>query len=116
MRLNVRHATRYSFDAPMRFVTQSHRLTPTRCAGQNVLAWSVSADGAAFGARFTDGDFDFDGAVDGDDLRALLLGFGKTQATFQPQGQMAAAVPEPAAFILVCVLLIGSASAHHGHS
>jgi transglutaminase-like putative cysteine protease len=55
MRLNVRHATRYSFDAPMRFVTQSHRLTPTRCAGQNVLAWSVSADGAAFGARFTDG-------------------------------------------------------------
>ena len=28
MRLSVRHGTVYQFDAPMRFVTQSHRLTP----------------------------------------------------------------------------------------
>jgi transglutaminase-like putative cysteine protease len=55
MRLGVRHATVYSFDAPMRFVTQSHRLTPAPSAGQTVLDWTVSAEGALFGARFTDG-------------------------------------------------------------
>jgi transglutaminase-like putative cysteine protease len=55
MRLVVRHATVYRFDAPMRFVTQSHRLTPSACASQRVLAWTVGAEGAAFGASFTDG-------------------------------------------------------------
>jgi len=55
MRLNVRHATVYTFDTPMRFVTQSHRLTPGSNAGQAVSTWTVSADGAAFGASFTDG-------------------------------------------------------------
>ena len=28
MRLSVRHSTSYRFDKPMRFITQSHRLTP----------------------------------------------------------------------------------------
>ena len=55
MRLSVRHATVYQFDAPMRFVTQSHRLTPISTGGQQVRAWSVSAEGALFGAGFTDG-------------------------------------------------------------
>lgn len=55
MRLTVRHNTLYTFDQPMRFVTQSHRLTPATHAGQTVAAWAVAAEGAVFGARFTDG-------------------------------------------------------------
>jgi len=55
MRLSVRHATVYAFDAPMRFVTQSHRLTPASTAGQTVLGWTVKAEGALFGAGFSDG-------------------------------------------------------------
>jgi transglutaminase-like putative cysteine protease len=55
MRLQVRHSTLYEFEAPMRFVTQSHRLTPASNGGQAVLDWRVSAEGAAFGAAFTDG-------------------------------------------------------------
>ena len=55
MRLTVRHSTLYHFDVPMRFVTQSHRLTPVTNASQTVIDWSVSAEGAAFGAGFTDG-------------------------------------------------------------
>jgi transglutaminase-like putative cysteine protease len=55
MRLTVRHDTHYAFDQPMRFVTQSHRLRPARNAGQEVLDWTVSAEGAAFGAGFVDG-------------------------------------------------------------
>ena len=55
MRLLVRHATRYQFDAPMRFVTQSHRLTPAANASQEVLRWTVACEGAVFGAAFVDG-------------------------------------------------------------
>jgi transglutaminase-like putative cysteine protease len=55
MHLHVRHSTLYVFGKPMRFVTQSHRLTPVGSAGQTVLAWTVSAEGAVFGAGFTDG-------------------------------------------------------------
>jgi transglutaminase-like putative cysteine protease len=55
MRLSVRHATVYAFDVPMRFVTQSHRLTPVSTAGQQVIGWSIGAEGATFGAAFTDG-------------------------------------------------------------
>ncbi|TPE46556.1 transglutaminase family protein [Amaricoccus solimangrovi] len=55
MLLNVRHTTVYGFDAPMRFVTQSHRLNPVDTAGQKIRSWSVAAEGAAFGAAFTDG-------------------------------------------------------------
>jgi transglutaminase-like putative cysteine protease len=58
MRLQVRHATVYQFDAAMRFVTQSHRLTPVSNGCQSVLDWSVSAEGAAFGASFIDGGGD----------------------------------------------------------
>jgi transglutaminase-like putative cysteine protease len=55
MRLAVRHATLYRFDAPARFVTQSLRLTPTSSASQRVLDWKLSAEGAEFGAGFVDG-------------------------------------------------------------
>jgi transglutaminase-like putative cysteine protease len=55
MRLSVRHTTVYVFDNPMRFVTQSHRLTPAPSGAQAVLDWSVAAEGAEFGASFTDG-------------------------------------------------------------
>lgn len=55
MLLTVRHTTTYAFDVPMRFITQSHRLTPANTASQNVRAWSVAAEGATFGAAFTDG-------------------------------------------------------------
>lgn len=58
MRLSVRHSTVYQFDAPMRFVTQSHRLTPVSNGCQEVKAWKVSAEGAVFGAGFTDGGGD----------------------------------------------------------
>jgi transglutaminase-like putative cysteine protease len=55
MRLSVRHSTLYQFGAPMRFVTQSHRLTPASNGGQAVIDWQVSADGAVFGSAFVDG-------------------------------------------------------------
>lgn len=59
MRLTVRHTTAYQFDAPMRFVTQSHRLTPVSSAMQTVTSWTVAAEGALFGAGFTDGAGDW---------------------------------------------------------
>jgi transglutaminase-like putative cysteine protease len=55
MRLTVRHATVYQFDQPMRFVTQSHRLTPAHSDAQNVVSWEVTAADAEFGAEFIDG-------------------------------------------------------------
>ena len=55
MQVHVRHTTLYRYDAPMRFVTQSHRLMPSACTSQRVLDWTVTAEGAAFGASFVDG-------------------------------------------------------------
>jgi transglutaminase-like putative cysteine protease len=55
MRLSVLHRTAYSFDKPMRWVTQSHRLTPADSAGQRVIDWTISVEGAEPGAAFTDG-------------------------------------------------------------
>jgi transglutaminase-like putative cysteine protease len=55
MRLHVRHRTTYRFDAPMRWITQSHRLTPAGCAAQKIVDWKVLAEGAEFGATFVDG-------------------------------------------------------------
>lgn len=55
MRLSVRHATVYEYDVPMRFVTQSHRLTPGDHEGQRVIDWRVTAEGATIGAGFRDG-------------------------------------------------------------
>ncbi|MEM8571931.1 MAG: transglutaminase family protein [Pseudomonadota bacterium] len=58
MRLSVHHNTVYAFEAPMRFVTQSHRLTPASSQGQKVASWSIDVKGADFGAAFTDGGGD----------------------------------------------------------
>lgn len=58
MRLSVRHGTLYEFETPMRFVTQSHRLTPVSTGVQKVKEWKVSAEGATFGAGFVDGGGD----------------------------------------------------------
>jgi transglutaminase-like putative cysteine protease len=55
MRLKVEHRTSYRYEMPMRFVTQSHRLTPADHAGQRVIDWSVAVEGASFGAGFVDG-------------------------------------------------------------
>ncbi len=55
MRLEVRHRTVYSFNASMRWITQSHRLTPSVCASQRTLDWHVTVEGAALGASFIDG-------------------------------------------------------------
>ena len=39
MRLTVRHATIYTHDSPLRFIAQSHRLTPAANAAQRILDW-----------------------------------------------------------------------------
>lgn len=55
MRLSVSHRTIYAFDAPMRWIVQSHRLTPSVCGSQRTLFWNVAADGGEIAARFVDG-------------------------------------------------------------
>ncbi len=55
MRLVIRHRTLYVFDAPMRWITQSHRLTPSNCASQRLFDWQIKVEGAEIGAAFTDG-------------------------------------------------------------
>jgi hypothetical protein len=55
MRLEIRHRTLYKFGAPMRWITQSHRLTPSVCAGQRTLDWRIQVEGGEIGASFTDG-------------------------------------------------------------
>ncbi len=59
MRLLVDHRTTYRFDPPMRGLVQSLRLTPSLCAGQQVIAWSVEVEGAECGAGFRDGAGDW---------------------------------------------------------
>jgi autotransporter-associated beta strand protein len=50
------------------------------------------------GAVWTQGDFNYDGAVDINDLTILLSNYGQTMAAGP-----AAAVPEPASLVLLCV-------------
>lgn len=59
MRLIVDHITRYSYDAPVRSVVQSQRMTPSLCKSQNVLSWQVSVSGGVKGAAFRDGAGDW---------------------------------------------------------
>ena len=59
MKLHVTHETIYSFDAPMRSILQSHRLTPSSCANQTVLNWNVEVEGAEVGSGFRDGAGDW---------------------------------------------------------
>lgn len=55
MRLKVHHVTRYEYDAPVRGVVQSHRLTPAEFEGQRVIDWTVSVEGGQQGGSFRDG-------------------------------------------------------------
>lgn len=55
MRLQISHRTVYRFDQPMRGVVQSHRLTPSSNASQQVLSWTVTVPGGTKGAAFRDG-------------------------------------------------------------
>jgi hypothetical protein len=50
------------------------------------------------GAVWTQGDFNYDGAVDINDLTILLSNYGQTMAAGP-----AAAVPEPSSLVLLCV-------------
>lgn len=59
MRLSVSHKTHYHFDQPMRSVTQSLRLWPSRFEGQAVIDWAVHIDGAMRGAGFRSGAGDW---------------------------------------------------------
>ncbi len=59
MRLHVRHVTRYSFSEPVARLIQSLRLTPSRCANQQVMDWEVQVQGAVRGAAFRDGAGDW---------------------------------------------------------
>jgi transglutaminase-like putative cysteine protease len=59
MRLRVDHVTRYHYDQPVRGVVQSHRLTPSRFAGQKVQAWEVTVSGGIRGGGFRDGAGDW---------------------------------------------------------
>ena len=59
MRLTVQHTTTYSFDAPMRGVTQSLRLWPSQFDGQIVIDWSVDVPDAVRGAAFRTGAGDW---------------------------------------------------------
>jgi transglutaminase-like putative cysteine protease len=59
MLLHVDHVTRYRYDQPVRWVVQSHRLTPTATAGQKVHDWAVTVSDGVRGGSFTDGAGDF---------------------------------------------------------
>lgn len=59
MLLNVDHTTLYRYDRPVRGVVQSHRLTPSRFGGQQVLDWAVTVSGGSMGGGFRDGAGDW---------------------------------------------------------
>lgn len=59
MLLTVDHVTTYNYDAPVRAVVQSHRLTPSRFDGQKVLNWQVQVSGGVMGGGFRDGAGDW---------------------------------------------------------
>ncbi|NBO20593.1 MAG: transglutaminase family protein [Rhodobacteraceae bacterium] len=55
MLLTVDHVTRYIYDAPVRGVVQSHRLTPSLHDGQKTLSWDVTVTDGEPGGCFRDG-------------------------------------------------------------
>lgn len=55
MILHVDHVTRYTYDAPVRGVVQSHRLHPSSFDGQRVIDWAVTVEGGVPGGAFRDG-------------------------------------------------------------
>lgn len=59
MILTVTHRTLYRYDAPVRGVVQSHRLTPAAFEGQQPRDWRVSVSGGVAGGGFRDGAGDW---------------------------------------------------------
>lgn len=59
MLLLIDHVTLYRYDAPVRGVVQSHRLTPSASDGQKVLDWEVTVSGGIKGGGFRDGAGDW---------------------------------------------------------
>ncbi|WP_028030509.1 transglutaminase family protein [Gemmobacter nectariphilus] len=59
MRLSVEHVTHYRYDQPVRAAVQSHRLQPSSCDGQRVIAWEVDVSGGVRGGGFRDGAGDW---------------------------------------------------------
>ncbi len=55
MLLQIEHRTTYRYDQPMRHVTQSMRMQPSRFEGQRVIDWNIGVEGASFGSALTDG-------------------------------------------------------------
>lgn len=59
MLLSIDHVTTYRYDAPVRGVVQSQRLTPSVFDGQWVRDWKVTVTGGVQGAGFRDGAGDW---------------------------------------------------------
>ena len=59
MLLLIDHVTRYRYGHPVRGVVQSHRLTPSRFDGQQVVDWQVTVSGGTPGGAFRDGAGDW---------------------------------------------------------
>ena len=59
MLLQIEHLTLYRYETPARGVVQSHRLMPSTCAGQAVVAWEVTVSGGVTGGGFRDGAGDW---------------------------------------------------------
>ncbi|MBY0350924.1 transglutaminase family protein [Tabrizicola sp.] len=78
MRLMVDHLTLYRYDAPVRSIVQSHRLTPSIFAGQAVIDWEVTVSGGVEGARHRDGA--------GDEVRGWTIAGPVTEVAVQVRG------------------------------
>ncbi len=59
MLLSVEHVTHYTYDAPVRGVVQSHRLTPASFEAQKVVSWEVNVSDGTKGGGFRDGGGDW---------------------------------------------------------
>jgi transglutaminase-like putative cysteine protease len=59
MILTVLHTTTYRYEAPVRGVVQSHRLTPSVFDGQKTLRWKIEIEGGQAGGAFRDGAGDW---------------------------------------------------------
>lgn len=91
MRIQVRHTTRYKYEAPARYIVQTLRVTPPDFIGQSVKSWKIATPGIESAIRFTDGfgnnvqlvalegSFDevaveLEGVVDTDDRMGVVQG------------------------------------------
>lgn len=59
MILTVLHVTTYRYEAPVRGVVQSHRLSPSLCDSQRVRSWRIDVEGGLTGGGFRDGAGDW---------------------------------------------------------